>query len=339
MSNRFFIRILAAAFLPLLVSCSGNSYKIVGHAPDYEGTAYLTYSDLEGGSWRDSTSVKGGEFVFEGSIDDAYHGQVVVTSEGNPAVSAFLVLEKGVVNIEMAPDAKPVVLGTKNNDFLAELDKAVAIDSNPSPEAFRKAMLECIQSHKDCEYAAFLYGCYFADQPLDQFVAEFETFPEEVRSSALTANVRRDIEARRMTAEGTEAPDFALKDRDGNEVVLSSFRGGYVVVDFWASWCGPCRRGVPGMKDIYAKYHEKGLEIIGVSVDTDRDSWIEAVDEDKTEWIHVIDEVSEGSQTDQVASRYGVRAIPAYFLIDREGRFLGKFDHDQLEQQLSKLLD
>ena len=96
-------------------------------------------------------------------------------------------------------------------------------------------------------------------------------------------------------------------------MTLSSLRGQYVIVDFWASWCKPCRAGMPAMKDLYKKYHAKGLEIIGVSDDTNHDAWKQAVAQDQTPWIHVVDEFPEENKPSRVGRLYGVHYIPSYF--------------------------
>lgn len=333
---KLLIRILSVAFLPLMSSCSSSdAFKISGHVSNIDnGTAILNYTDLEGGSWRDTTEIKKGNFIFKGTIDDTYNAQVFIKQEGKQDQTAFLILEPGDIIVNVASD-KSEATGTKNNLFYSELNKATA--GAQSREDLLKAMLECIRQHKDCEYAAFLYGIYFADQSLDEFVEEFNSFSEAARNSILTKSIRRDIEYRTITAPGKEASAFTLKDVNGNDVSLVSFRGKYVILDFWASWCVPCRQGVPAMKDLYAKYRDKGLEIIAVSQDSDHDSWKKAVADDGAEWIHLIDETLEDKSA-LVGSAYGVRSIPAYFLLDKEGRFIGKFDHDELERQLETLL-
>lgn len=337
---------LTAMALSLLSACDRNSYRISGTAGNCDGAAVLTWTDLQGSFDSDTAAVRNGKFAFSGTIDDTYNAMIILTQEGAGDVRTSLVLEPGKITVTMYPDqineggfCKAEVSGTRNNDFLNSLDEATHPDGEAlGGEAFIEAMKKCISRHKDCEYAAFLYGAYCADQTLDEYVAGFESFAENVRNSKLTAQFRSAIEARKATMEGEKATDFTLKSIDGQEVTLSDFRGRYVVVDFWASWCDPCRRGVPAMKEIYAKYRDKGLEIIAVSQDNDAEMWRKAVEEDQSGWIHLIDEPVEGKEAMRVGSAYGVRSIPSYFLIDKEGKFVGKFDHDGLEAQLEKLL-
>ena len=121
--------------------------------------------------------------------------------------------------------------------------------------------------------------------------------------------------------EGQDAPEITLNNADGKPVKLSSLRGKYVLIDFWASWCGPCRQENPNVVRTYNKFKGKNFEIYGVSLDRDRDAWLKAIEKDQLAWIHVSDLKfwnSEGAQT------YGVRGIPATFLVDPKGKIIAK---------------
>jgi peroxiredoxin len=115
---------------------------------------------------------------------------------------------------------------------------------------------------------------------------------------------------------GQTAVELSLPDLNGKIVSLTDLKGKVVLIDFWASWCGPCRHNNPRLLKIYKKYHDKGLEIYGVSLDDDRDSWKKAVQHDKLTWIQVIDDKGWAATS---ASMYGVDFIPSSFLIDKQG--------------------
>jgi len=135
---------------------------------------------------------------------------------------------------------------------------------------------------------------------------------------------------------GAPAPPFTLSARGGRDVSLTQYHGRVVMINFWASWCGPCRRNNPRLVKLYNKYHTSGFEIYGVSLDEETDSWKAAVHHDKLEWIQVIDD--KGWQAES-ASLYGVDMIPSSFLIDRNGviRYINQEGSD-LEKSVKILM-
>lgn len=130
-----------------------------------------------------------------------------------------------------------------------------------------------------------------------------------------------EIEGLRKLAIGSLAPEIELPNPEGEMVKLSSLRGNYVLIDFWAAWCGPCRRENPNVVRMYSKYKAKGFEIYGVSLDRTREDWLEAIEKDGLNWTHVSDLQYFNSEA---ARTYNINAIPATYLIDQQGRIIGK---------------
>ena len=202
-----------------------------------------------------------------------------------------------------------------------------------------KAINDCIAQFPDAEAALYMFDVYGSQMPTDEYEAGFNKFSDKVKNSFLAQGAREELASRKATMPGAEAPDFTLNDPEGNPVTLSSLRGQYVIVDFWASWCKPCRAGVPDMKKLYAKYHPKGLEIIGVSDDNNHEAWKKAIEQDQTPWIHVVDEFPVENKPARVGTLWGVHYIPSYFLLDKEGKIIGKMEHEELAAKLAELLD
>jgi thiol-disulfide isomerase/thioredoxin len=135
--------------------------------------------------------------------------------------------------------------------------------------------------------------------------------------------------------EGVIAPEINLATPEGPNLALSSLRGKYVLIDFWASWCGPCRRENPNVVKTYAAYKDKGFEIYGVSLDQDREAWLKAIEKDQLVWKHVSDLKYWSSAG---AQAYQVNSIPQTFLLDKEGRILAKgLRGAALDQYLAQL--
>ena len=132
------------------------------------------------------------------------------------------------------------------------------------------------------------------------------------------------------------APDFSLKDADGKIVRLSDYKGKVVLLDFWATWCGPCKIEIPWLKDFQRKYKDKGFEILSVSLDDQKKDWKKAAAKDKITWMSGIDP---GGWDAMAASKWQVDAIPASFLINKNGDVVAiNLEKDELEKKIKELL-
>ncbi|WP_225874633.1 TlpA disulfide reductase family protein [Pedobacter hiemivivus] len=150
-----------------------------------------------------------------------------------------------------------------------------------------------------------------------------------------TKELRKQLNITLSQTIGSKAPDFLQPDTAGKLISLSSMKGKYVLLDFWASWCTPCRAENPYLLKAYARFKDKGFTILSVSLDGDRKAWLSAVKHDNLLWPQVGDLKAAANE---VAKSYGVRGIPANFLIDPQGKIVAKnLRGDKLEKQLEKL--
>ncbi len=178
---------------------------------------------------------------------------------------------------------------------------------------------------------------------IDKFVSEytvaaplFNLLSENVKNSGDGREFARKLDKMKVMEVGSMALPFTQNDPEGKPVKLSDFQGKYVLVDFWASWCGPCRLENPNVVKAYQKYHDKGLEILGVSLDRTKNAWLTAIKKDGLTWTHVSD--LKGWKN-EVAVMYGIQAVPQNLLLDKTGRIIGKnLKGAALEAKLARLL-
>jgi thiol-disulfide isomerase/thioredoxin len=137
-------------------------------------------------------------------------------------------------------------------------------------------------------------------------------------------------------AVGKEAPDFTEKKPDGTDLSLSDLRGNVVLLDFWASWCGPCRRANPHVVQLYNKYKDQGFTVMSVSLDKDRAAWLQAIEKDNLSWPNHVSDLQYWSA--KAAQLYGVKGIPFTMLIDKEGKIIRKNPNPQeLDAELTRI--
>jgi len=171
-------------------------------------------------------------------------------------------------------------------------------------------------------------------EKIDEIESLFLSINEKYREMREGKSYAQQIFAAKNIGVGKEALDFTQNDPDGKPIKLSDFRGKYLLLDFWASWCGPCRQENPNLVKAYAKYKDKGFEILGVSLDkpTDKQAWLDAIEKDELTWP----QVSDGNNG--AAKMYGVRSIPHNHLLDPNGIILASnLRGNQLEEFLSQL--
>jgi len=165
----------------------------------------------------------------------------------------------------------------------------------------------------------------------------FDHLSEANRQSEKGVAFKARIEDARKTSIGHIAPDFTQNDTLNKPVSLASFRGKYVLIDFWASWCGPCRMENPNLVAMYEKYNRKGFQIVGISLDQPgaRDKWLAAIHKDGLTWPQLSDLQF---WKNAVAEAYGIKAIPQNFLLDPSGKIIAKsLRGEELEKKLQEI--
>ncbi|SDJ34660.1 Peroxiredoxin [Pedobacter sp. ok626] len=223
----------------------------------------------------------------------------------------------------------------KDTLYFKSLDKQV--------KAFHKS-----RGEKMLEFAKANPNSYFALQALselnsgyglksDVILPLFNKLSEPLRLSYTGQGLYKLLNAHIVTAMGVNAPNFTQKDVNGKSVSLADFKGKYVLVEFWASWCSPCRAESPNLLKQYAAFKEKGFEILGVSVDSDKAKWIEAIKKDGLTWPQISDLKGWDNEARKV---YGISGVPANFLISPEGKIIGShLMGEALNKKLAELMN
>jgi thiol-disulfide isomerase/thioredoxin len=195
--------------------------------------------------------------------------------------------------------------------------------------------LALVKANPDAYATAFhLYNNVIQGLGIEAMKEKYDLLGEKGKASRYGKKIEEQIQLLENVAVGRIAPGFKLAAPDGDSLSLHGVSAKVKIIDFWASWCGPCRAENPKVLEIYAEYQPKGLEIIGVSLDTDRDAWLKAIADDQLTWKQCFD------PTGNIATRYGVAAIPHTFLLDENNKIIDKnLNSHSLKQRLSGLLD
>ena len=364
MRNTLFMIIIAA----LLASCAGkkgDKYTINGTITGMDtGMIYLQKRDL--GKWirTDSTMIKGGKFTFTGMV--AVPEMRFLTIAAKETSLPFFIenAEFSITAYSDSLDKSKVNGGPTQETFKSYLSQAATYDNKMNDlyvrymqakqtrdsvqvkkidstyNVFEKEKTtfttDFIKKHNKSVVAPYLvisnaYQYELAD--LESLTAAFDT---SLNKSGYVQSLKERISILKRVEIGQPAIDFTMADSTGKPVLLSSFKGKIMLVDFWASWCSPCRAENPNVVKAYNEFSKKGFDILGVSFDSDKAKWRKAIADDKLTWNHVSDLQGWGNAAGKL---YGIMSIPANILLDKEGKIIARnLRGEDLRAKLAELL-
>jgi peroxiredoxin len=312
-----------------------DSFSFTGKCP--EARTYILQWYRKGDRRRKELFIENMPITVSGNADSVEG----ITVSGSPMQKKYEEFLTQVRSLDEKMDSLSKVANSKAEGALSESDKKLmaAIDTAYDKLDAEKKIIagKFIALNPASHVSSFLALRSFAIEPVvSRLDSIFKSLDSTVQNGYYGKQLNGLISSLRLTEIGSPAPSFSLPDTSGNPVSLDSYKGKVLLVDFWASWCVPCRHENPNVVKAYQKFHPKGLEILGVSLDEKRDRWIAAIIKDNLSWQHVSDLKG---WNNSAAKLYAIRSIPNNYLIGKDGKIIAKGLHgDELTKKLEEVL-
>lgn len=375
-AQNYFMRLFYIGLLALLfVSCQSNEYtiNITADVADNEDIFFIVLDETNQPKTLDTLTVVDGLSSYSGTVDIPEMHYLMLSSNRQGAIP--FILESGNITIEIFKDSiqKSVVSGTKSNkdfnDYMVDTEPIIndlfsiqnemrnAMISRDSLTyvdlqeqfsdmqlKFENYQLDFVTNHPDSYISVLVLEQLIKSNKVDAEEARplYDAFSKILKKTRAGNNIKAIVSPEEEEVEegdvqvGDVAPDFSAPSTDGTVNTLYTSLGNYTIVDFWSSWCGPCRVESPQLVGLYNNYKDKGLKIVGVSLDKNKENWLKAIENDNLAWAHVS---NLKRWDDPIAAQYGVSSIPQLFLLDQKGTVVArKTNARELEPFLASLL-
>lgn len=327
------IKILTIAALSLLLSTVAvyaqekSNVEITGTVKGQNsGKVYLQKFNNKMFFTLDSAELKDGTFKFKKTLELPELYGLTIDQDESPL---YVFLEEGKITVSLDSEGyyrNSVVTGSVSNDLFTNYKKRKQVKIDAFIKENPSSLVAAYVLYRDFSYRL---------NP-EEIRSNLQLLDPKLSNTPYVAVLKDLVNVLTSVGIGNKAPDFEGLTPEGKSIKLSDHFGKYLLLDFWASWCGPCRRENPNLVKAYKQYHDEGFEIFAVSLDKNKDAWLKGIKDDNLSWIHVSDLAFWNSAA---AKLYGVRAIPANVLIDPKGMIVGRnLRGEDLDKKLEELL-
>ncbi|MDR2847923.1 MAG: AhpC/TSA family protein [Bacteroidales bacterium] len=306
---------LVAGIVMTVVACSSNKnlYIVEGTVPDSTYNGQVVYmTEYENHRRVDSAVVVNGRFIFQGSIDTA----AIRRLDLGRRLYANFILESGKITVDMSNPLSAE--GTELNKGLAEYTKVLS-DDRSQLNSLSESIFSANKNNALGTYVLWEWSDVLTPEKMDSIYGEAGDI---VRNYTVIKTILETKKKKKQTAEGMPFIDFTIENGniDGSKVSFSDYigKGKYVLVDFWASWCGPCIQETPVIAEVYNKYHGDKFEVLGIAVWDQREATLKSIEEHKMTWSQIID--TQATPTDI----YGIDGIPHIILFGPDGTIVAR---------------
>lgn len=369
-------RLLMAAACLILTSSFAQkkaektfSYKIDGTIRNFTGKTVYVHHVRNDQNFTDSAVVKDGKFTFNmKAVEPAMHW-LTLSREVGAQPNFFFFSDNAPIKLNLVGDSlnTSTALGGPNqavydeyraminllvqqqqkmqSDYMAASQRgdgqtmqAIQQEFQGLNERYVAGLKDFIRSHSKSEMSAHILVNDLSNDniPIENLIEALDLIDPSLAQNPNVLAVRKKVDMLRGSMVGYPANNFTQSTPEGKSVKLSDYKGKYVLIDFWASWCKPCRMENPNVVAAYNRFKDKGFTVLGVSMDSNKEAWINAIRADNLTWQHVSDLKGWGNE---VGIMYGVKGIPQNFLVDREGKIVAKnLRGAELDEKLAEII-